>query len=302
MQKGFAPVLIVILIALVVGGYLLYQKQTKPTPSPTAQITPTQLTPAPITPTPTPYICPTTNQKTQADIDQENAENNLSSYTIKVDPDGNIPERIYKISILEKKLLPCESVDEQYCKISNGTWTIKYPKAWNLYRIKRHYDMVTISTSTDYYDLKFEYQSSYFYLKESATMGGQPIIISDASWEQLRSFCPDNFYTDSTKKTKSYLCSGNVTGCGVNMDGYRSVIYPLNSFYKSFIDIGDDVPEYKSDRTSIYNWYIHSLDFGREKLTAGGRIYTFSDNFYSNDEQFISELKKIYISSLKYFR
>lgn len=29
-QKGLAPVLIVILIALIVGGYLLYQKQTKP--------------------------------------------------------------------------------------------------------------------------------------------------------------------------------------------------------------------------------------------------------------------------------
>lgn len=29
-QKGLAPILIVLLIALAVGGYLLYQKQTKP--------------------------------------------------------------------------------------------------------------------------------------------------------------------------------------------------------------------------------------------------------------------------------
>jgi len=32
MSKGFAPILIVILIALAIGGYLLYQKQTKPFP------------------------------------------------------------------------------------------------------------------------------------------------------------------------------------------------------------------------------------------------------------------------------
>lgn len=42
-QKGLSPILIVILIALGVGGYLIYQKQAKPnpvsTPSPVAQVT-----------------------------------------------------------------------------------------------------------------------------------------------------------------------------------------------------------------------------------------------------------------------
>lgn len=31
-RKGLAPVLIVLLVALAVGGYLLYQRQTKPAP------------------------------------------------------------------------------------------------------------------------------------------------------------------------------------------------------------------------------------------------------------------------------
>lgn len=33
-QKGFAPILIVLLIALAIGGYLTYQKQIKSTPLP----------------------------------------------------------------------------------------------------------------------------------------------------------------------------------------------------------------------------------------------------------------------------
>lgn len=47
-QKGFAPILIVLLIAAVVGGYFVYQNQTKPTLPPIAQPTPSQIaTPAP---------------------------------------------------------------------------------------------------------------------------------------------------------------------------------------------------------------------------------------------------------------
>lgn len=40
-SKGFAPILIVVMIAALVGGYLLYQNQTKPTPLPTTQLTST---------------------------------------------------------------------------------------------------------------------------------------------------------------------------------------------------------------------------------------------------------------------
>ncbi|MBI4035579.1 hypothetical protein HY383_01395 [Candidatus Daviesbacteria bacterium] len=41
MQKGLAPILIVFLIALAVGGYLIYQKQIKPVPQHTTESTPT---------------------------------------------------------------------------------------------------------------------------------------------------------------------------------------------------------------------------------------------------------------------
>lgn len=44
-QKGFAPILIVIILAALVGGYLLYQKQVKPVAVP-QQV---QVTPAPTT-------------------------------------------------------------------------------------------------------------------------------------------------------------------------------------------------------------------------------------------------------------
>lgn len=44
-QKGLAPVLIIILVSLVVGGYLLYQKQTKPVVSQLVA----QFSPSPVT-------------------------------------------------------------------------------------------------------------------------------------------------------------------------------------------------------------------------------------------------------------
>ncbi len=50
MQKGFAPILIILLIALAVGGYSIYSNylnnQTKPTPQPTTHSTP-QPSPSP---------------------------------------------------------------------------------------------------------------------------------------------------------------------------------------------------------------------------------------------------------------
>lgn len=67
-QKGFAPILIVIIIAALVGGYLIYQNQTKPTPPPTTQLT--------SAPTPTPEStnsAETANWKTYTD-----AENGFS--------------------------------------------------------------------------------------------------------------------------------------------------------------------------------------------------------------------------------
>ncbi|MDO8570435.1 MAG: PsbP-related protein [Candidatus Daviesbacteria bacterium] len=42
-SKGFAPILIIILIALAVGGYLLYQKQVKPVATPQPVIQPTSV-------------------------------------------------------------------------------------------------------------------------------------------------------------------------------------------------------------------------------------------------------------------
>lgn len=44
-QKGFAPILIIILIATLIGGYLIYQNQNQPklTPPPTIQLTPTPI-------------------------------------------------------------------------------------------------------------------------------------------------------------------------------------------------------------------------------------------------------------------
>lgn len=43
-QKGLAPILIVLLIALTVGGYLLYQQQSKPMPQSVTQSSPTPVT------------------------------------------------------------------------------------------------------------------------------------------------------------------------------------------------------------------------------------------------------------------
>ena len=191
-------------------------------------------------------------------------------------PDKNTTEQIDKISILEKKLLPCESADEQYCVISNTTnrsaWNIKYPKAWKLYRIKRNVTETRFEDTytNEFYDLKFEYQSSYFYLRESTTLGGNPIMLSDSQWAHLRNFCPDKFYTD-TDKRDNYVCSGNIIGCSRNIEGDKRIIYSLNNFYKSFISTNSSV---QNKETLIYDWYIPSLNFEREEFVGALRIYT----------------------------
>lgn len=290
----------IVLNILIKIGFLLNLYQNYSLKKSSSINTPSQIIP---NSTPTIYICPKTDQKTKEDIDQENAEKNLSSYTIKENlenpyPDKNTTEQIDKISILEKKLLPCESRDEQYCTISNttnrNTWSIKYPKAWKLFRIKRKVSETRFENTYEnvYYDLKFEYNSSYFYLRESTTLGGNPIILSDAQWSHLSNFCSDKFYTDPDKN-EDYICSGNIIGCAGNMEGDKRIFYPLNNFYNSFISINRSV---QPNETLIYNWYIPSLNFEREEFVGALRIYTLSDNFYSNDKQFISELRKIYLS------
>lgn len=302
----FLMIFIVLNILIKIGFLLnLYQNYSLKKNSSSSNIS-QSISPSPIIPTPTVYICPTIDHKTQEDIDQENAENNLSSYTIIKNienpyPDKNTTKQIDKITILEKKLLPCESADEQYCNISNTTnrnaWNIKYPKLWNLYRIKRKVSETRFKNTYEnvFYDLKFEYKSSYFYLRESTTLGGNPIVLSDAQWAHLRNFCTNKFYTDSNKN-EDYICSGNIIGCAGNMKGDKEIIYPLNNFYNSFISTNSTV---QPKETLIYDWYIPSLNFEREELVGALRIYTLSDNFYSNDEQFISELKKIYLSLQK---
>jgi len=112
----------------------------------------------------------------------------------------------------------------------------------------------------------------------------------------LSKFCPDKFYT--TDKTNNYICSGNIIGCAGNMEGDKRIIYPINNFYKSFISTNSTV---QNKETLIYDWYIPSLDFERQELFGASRIYTFSNNFYSNDKEFIDEIKRIYIDLVKKF-
>ncbi len=258
-----------------------------------------EITPIPSEyPTPTIYICPTKDKKTQTDLEVETAENNLSSYEIKemVESSGQntngTVERTTIVDILEKKLLPAQAYDDSYSQISNQTgensWTIRYPKEWKLYRIKRKQTQKDFeSQPLEFYDLKFEHLTSYFYLREIVTMGGQPIALAENQWEQLKKSCSVS-YSNTSNGGKNYICSGNVIACAGNMEGDRRILYPINSYYKSLLFVNG---------SSIYDWYISSLLFDRNLSGERAlRVYTLSHNFYSNDEQFISELKKIYIS------
>lgn len=159
-----------------------------------------------ISPTPTIYQCPVINQKTQEDIDRENSEKNLSSYSYEENyppyQKGEKPtKKIITVKYLEKIPLTCQYYDENYCQLKNGDkWTIKYPKSWQLYRIKKqifdnyYNENDNESKPLTFYDLKFEKDSSYFYLEEGITLGGQPIIIKNYEWNYLKKYCDFNFY------------------------------------------------------------------------------------------------------------
>lgn len=63
-QKGFAPILIVLLVALGIGGYLIYQKQAKPIPVP-------QPSPSPVT---TPASSPTASSSATSPVPDGSGE------------------------------------------------------------------------------------------------------------------------------------------------------------------------------------------------------------------------------------
>jgi len=258
---------------------------------------------APIVPTPTIYNCPTTTSKTQNDIGLEKAENELSTYSqVEVIRDGWKEKT--SITYLAKEFLPCESFDEKYCQITNKTnrepWIIKYPKEWKLYRIKNRKVIERgegASYSKEQYDLsdlKFEYRDSNYYLREGITLGGQPIMLSQFQWKNIQKNCEEPYYK-STDNYDYYICPGNTEACmGDTSSGfsYSKKINVINTAYKSFLMVNESA----DNDPLIYGGYIPSLNFEREEFKGALRIYGMSDNFYSNDEQFISELKKIYMS------
>ncbi|MBW7960226.1 hypothetical protein H3C65_01890 [Patescibacteria group bacterium] len=253
----------------------------------------------PISSTTTPYItidpspissdCPTVETKMQSDRVEEEAENNLSSYEIK-ERYSNTEEKILKVEILEKKLLTPQPYNELYSQISNKKedpdWVIKYPKEWHLYRIKRRVtEKKEGAISQEYYDIKFEYFDSYFYLRESITLGGQPIILTENQLKQLERYCETPFKKTANGR-KNYLCPGNIMNCLIN--DYKATTHPINLYYKSFLS---------ANGFSIYDWYIPSLLFDRNLSNERAlRIYTLSNNFFSNDKKFISEIERIYIT------
>lgn len=241
------------------------------------------------------HQCKIINLKNQEDIDRERAEQNLSSYSYKVlydhNPNNKVPAlKTITVKILEKKLLPCNRYNENYCQISNDTlWTIAYPVEWKLYRIKRRIEPDTYEIN--YYDLKFEHQSSYFYLKETITLGGSPLIIPYQAWLNLSKNCNDRFFIDSNNE-ESYICYGNLINCAAKIEGDSVGSLNINTFYKSIISVNSSI---QNNETLIYGWYIPSINFEKENKALGSRVYSLSEDFYSNDEKFISELKKIYL-------
>jgi hypothetical protein len=214
-----------------------------------------------------------------------------------------IDEKIKVYDGVEKILLPCQLFDDNYCQISNKEtnkpWMIKYPKKWNLYRIKR------IDSSQDrvinYYDLKFEYKDSYFYLREYGTLGGQPVILKDNEWLTIRDYCFENIFNDDKSGNNIILCYGNLIGCAGNIQGDIKNKYSINKHLKSLLTINTELQE---GDVLIYSWYIPALKFGRREPIDGIlslRVYALSLNFYSNDQEFIDEIKRIYIDLVKKF-
>ncbi len=244
----------------------------------------------------TAFNCPILKNKTQQDIDYENAEKNLSSYSYKeylpnINSNEKPLEKIITVNFLEKKLLPCKKYDENYCQISNkNLWVIKYPKEWQLFRIKK--EINSNNYSLIFYDLKFEYKDSYFYLKEIGTLGGQPIIIKNNQWKDyLQNYCDKPFFTDKNK-TNYYICDGGVLDCAAYINNNYDV-GKIKKYLKSFVSENSSI---QKEETLIYDFYIPSINFEREENPGIRLAYVLSSDFYSNDENFISELTKIYSS------
>lgn len=299
---GFLFIFILVRFGILWNEYNDYKIKRENDKKIVREITPTYS--ATIVPTPTIYNCPVTEKKEQSDSDREKAESNFSIYSQEETIYGDTKMKT-SITYIAKELLPCESFDEQYCQITNKTnrepWTIKYPKKWNLYRIKNkkiveYGEGESYSKEQhDFYDLKFKYKDSNYYLREGITLGGQPLMLSKTQWENIKEKCEKPYYK-STDNYNYYICPGNTEGCiGNTSSGLNNSnkIHVINTAYKSFllvsaVNLGDDV--------TIYGGYIPSLNFEREEFKGALRIYGMSDNFYSNDEEFISELKKIHIS------
>ncbi|MCS6956660.1 MAG: hypothetical protein NZM02_02335 [Patescibacteria group bacterium] len=246
-------------------------------------------------PTPTIYQCPVINKKTEEDIAEENAEKTLSSYNFQ----EKYPiEQNVTVKIIEKILLPCEKYDENYCLLKNGNqWKIKYPSKWKLYRIKKQIfnDRSSENNNGYYYDLKFEDGSSYFYLKESIILSEQPIVNTQNQWNYLKKYCPHMFYSISINDFEHYICYGNILNYSLNAKGCFNEKYFINSYYKSFIKVNPKTQK----ETLIYDLYIPSIKFEKienNKNIKELRVYDFSSNFYSDDEKFINELVRIYLS------
>lgn len=190
---------------------------------------------------------------------------------------------------LESKLLPGEAFDKKYNQITNTNksaryrWIILYPNHWKLYRIKRLDQHL-------YYDLKFVDGESFFYLREIIIIGGNPIIVSTNQWHGLRQDCTQFFI--NSNKSELYLCPGNFVDC-VGKISSNNVGNAINSYYHSFISANDTL---QKNETLIYDLFIPSINFERPDYEGGLREYTFGDNFYSNDNQFLTEMEKIYVS------
>lgn len=122
-------------------------------------------------------------------------------------------------------------------------------------------------------------------------------MLSQTQWTNIQEHCEKSYYV-SIDNYNYYMCPGNTEACiGDTSSGLSSSnkVNTLNSVYKSFLLVNEGV---SGEDVLVYGGYIPSLNFEREEFKGALRIYRMSDNFYSNDEQFISELKKIYISLL----
>jgi len=299
---AFLCIFILVRIGILWNGYRDYTIKKEYEGKIAEKITPTSS--VPVVPTPTIYNCPVTDKKEQSDSEREKAEREFSIYSQEEIIHGDTKMKT-SITYIAKELLPCEPFDEQYCQIINKsnreTWTIKYPKKWSLYRIKNKKTVEYGEGESyskeqhDFYDLKFEFNDSYYYLREGITLGGQPLMLSQTQWKNIKKSCAEPYYK-STDNYNYYICPGNTEACIGDIEsghGYSNKINTINLAYKSFLLVNED---YVGNDIMIYGGYIPSLNFEREELKGALRIYDMSNNFYSNDEEFISELKKIHIS------